>query len=115
MNLMCEKVGDPCICRLSRVLSLTPDLERLDLAKNGLTTLPEEVFKLRNLRNLDLSYNRLTKLPSSVLQLSHLRVLDVQGNPLVEEEDDNDHDDQEAETLMRVRQFILERIPTRSV
>jgi len=112
---MCEKVGDPCICRLARVLSLTPNLERLDLAKNGLKALPEEVFKLRNLRNLDLSHNVLTELPPSVLQLSHLRVLDVQGNPLMEEGTDNDNDDHEAETLKRVRHFIRERIPTRSM
>jgi hypothetical protein len=111
VNLMCEKVGEPCICRLARVLSLTPDLERLDLAKNGLTALPEEVFKLRNLRDLDISHNQLTELPSSVLQLSHLRALDVQGNPLREEEEEGK---QEAQTFVRVRQFIRERIPTGS-
>jgi len=111
---MCEKVGEPCICRLARVLSLTPDLERLDLAKNGLTALPEEVFKLRNLRDLDLSHNLLTELPPSVLQLSHLRALDVQGNPLWEEEGKQEKGS-ESETVMRVRQFIKKRIPTGSV
>jgi len=114
VNLMCEKVGEPCICRLARVLSLTPDLERLDLAKNGLTALPEEVFKLRNLRDLDLSHNLLTELPPSVLQLSHLRALDVQGNPLWEEEGKQEKGS-ESETVMRVRLFIKERIPTVSV
>ena len=114
VNLMCEKVGEPCICRLARVLSLTTDLERLDLAKNGLTALPEEVFKLRNLRDLDLSHNLLTELPPSVLQLSHLRALDVQGNPLREEEEEEEEGKHGAETLVRVRQFIRERIPTGS-
>ena len=82
VNLMCEKVGTPCICRLARVLALTPEVERLDLSQNELTALPEEVFKLRNLRTLDLSQNRLTTLPPGILQLARLEVLAVDGNPL---------------------------------
>lgn len=50
-----KKVGEACICRLARVLALTPEVERLDLGANGLEALPDEVFRLRRLRMLDLS------------------------------------------------------------
>jgi Leucine-rich repeat (LRR) protein len=49
------QVGSPCICRLARVLSRTSALESLDLAQNGLTVLPDEVWNLQGLRSLDLS------------------------------------------------------------
>lgn len=123
MNLMCEKVGEPCICRLARVLSLTPEIERLDLGKNDLTALPEEVFKLRNLRSLDLSYNRLSTLPSSILQLSQLEVLVLEGNPVVALEKEEKQkkietskssistpSTEDEDTAALVEQFINERI-----
>lgn len=50
-----NKVGEACICRLARVLTLTPEVERLDLGANGLEALPDEVFRLRRLRVLDIS------------------------------------------------------------
>jgi Leucine-rich repeat (LRR) protein len=49
------KVGEACICRLARVLAMTPEVERLDLGSNGLEALPDEVFRLRRLRVLDIS------------------------------------------------------------
>lgn len=51
-------MGEPCICRLARVLSLTPELESLDLAHNKLTALPDQVFQLPQLKVLDLSGKR---------------------------------------------------------
>ena len=39
VNLLCEKVGDPCICRLSRVLERLQHLQRLNLANNQLISL----------------------------------------------------------------------------
>lgn len=48
-------MGEACICRLARVLTLTPSVERLDLGANGLEALPDEVFRLQRLRVLDLS------------------------------------------------------------
>ena len=49
----CEKVGEPCVCRLSRVLE-----------RSG-----------RELRSLVLAGNKLTQLPASVFELQHLQVL----------------------------------------
>lgn len=50
-----KQVGEACICRLARVLTLTPEVERLDLGANGLEALPDAVFGLRRLRELDVS------------------------------------------------------------
>ena len=74
VNLMCEKVGDPCICRLSRVLEKLHHLEGLNLAGNSLISLPESVGQLEQLQYLDLSNNNLQKLPKSMQQLRRLKV-----------------------------------------
>ena len=60
VNMMCEKVGEACVCRLSRVLE-----------KNG-----------QELRSLCLADNKLTQLPDIVFELPHLQVLDLSGNAL---------------------------------
>ena len=75
VNLMCEKVGEPCICRLSGVLERLPQLKHLNLSQNQLTSIPESIGKLGQLRSLDLSNNKLTDLPSTLRQLSKLQVL----------------------------------------
>ena len=74
VNLLCEKVGDPCICRLSRVLERLQHLQRLNLANNQLISLPESVGQLSQLRYLDLSHNKLTGLPDTMQHLRQLRV-----------------------------------------
>ena len=43
-NLMCEKVGGPCVCRLALSLSRMPHLTALDLSHNSLTRLPDAVW-----------------------------------------------------------------------
>lgn len=113
---MCEKVGEACICRLARVLSLTPEVERLDLGKNDLTALPEEVFKLSKLRSLDLSHNRLSTLPPSILQLSQLEVLVLEGNPIATLETSTGCSisgilpSEDTKTAELVQRFVRERI-----
>ena len=74
VNLMCEKVGAPCICRLSRVLEQLHYLEGLNLANNKLISLPESIGQLEQLRHLDLSNNNLQRLPASMQQLKQLQV-----------------------------------------
>lgn len=59
LNVMCAKLGEPCLCRTSVVLG-----------------------RLRNLRRLDLSCNRLTALPEALAGLPRLAFLNVAGNPL---------------------------------
>lgn len=75
VNLMCEKVGDPCICRLSRVLEKLHHLEGLNLAGNSLVSLPESIGQLEQLQHLDLSNNNLQSLPKSMQQLRRLKVI----------------------------------------
>ena len=64
-NLMCEKVGLACACRLAVRLGQIPQLELLDVSHNGLDVLPETVFELENLQTLILTGTvKLTKLYS---------------------------------------------------
>jgi len=81
MNLMCEKVGEPCICRLSLALERTPNVQELSLAKNKLEQLPDSVWNLKELRSLDLSGNALRTLSPLIAQLTQLRHLNLSGNP----------------------------------
>ena len=85
-NLFCEKLGEPCICRLERALSkegLSTTVQELDLNGNNLKDLPPSLYKLSGLRVLDLSNNKLSKLSIENLQkLTELKRLDISGNPL---------------------------------
>jgi hypothetical protein len=55
VNMMCEKLGDPCICKLGRCLSRTPNLKRLEIAGHNLVALPESIGELSQLTHLDIS------------------------------------------------------------
>ena len=55
-NLMCEKVGEACLCRLSIHLSKLRHLRHLDLRGNGLDRLPE-LWTLPQLETLDVRDN----------------------------------------------------------
>jgi Leucine-rich repeat (LRR) protein len=85
-NLFCEKLGDPCICRLERALARAGSLSNinfLDLSDNKLRSLPPAVFKLSHLQHLNLSNNMLQVI--SCEELSNLKALlsvDLSGNPL---------------------------------
>ncbi|KAH9110332.1 hypothetical protein LEN26_013784 [Aphanomyces euteiches] len=105
-NLMCERVGDACMCRLSIVLEKLPNLTTLDVSANRLPALPPSVFQLgrleelvlaknqlgddvfkdmhnfQRLRRVDLSNNQLTTVPSALAELPNLEMIDVRGNPL---------------------------------
>ena len=60
-NIMCEKLGEACICRLARCLSFTPNVVDIDLSNNGLTNLPDTIYTLENLEKIDLKGNSFSK------------------------------------------------------
>ncbi|KAI8489388.1 hypothetical protein Bbelb_328310 [Branchiostoma belcheri] len=54
----------------------------LDLSKQGLTSIPEEVFDLTDLQSLDVSNNELTSIPEAIGRLQKLERLGADGNKL---------------------------------
>jgi Leucine-rich repeat (LRR) protein len=59
------------------------NLEVLNLARNGLTKVPEGISHLKKLKRLDLSHNQLTTLPREIASLAgSLTNLDFQGNQI---------------------------------
>ena len=54
----------------------------LSLRGLGLTTLPESLTQLQNLKRLDVANNQLTALPDSLAQLHHLEKLEIFENQL---------------------------------
>lgn len=74
-NLVCERVGEPCICRLAVALERhAATLAWLSLAGNGLMQLPAALTLLPALRYLDLSANELSALPAGFTDLRSLQV-----------------------------------------
>ncbi|XP_065334726.1 E3 ubiquitin-protein ligase LRSAM1-like isoform X2 [Cloeon dipterum] len=57
-------------------------LEILDLSRNKLQCLPEEIRYLKNLRILNASHNQLSQLPQSLAQLAKLEDLNLSNNCL---------------------------------
>ncbi|RHY23939.1 hypothetical protein DYB37_005955 [Aphanomyces astaci] len=104
-NLMCERVGEACVCRFSMVLEKLPQLKALNVSHNHLHALPPSLFNLpqleelnlghnnlsdtalvgleglQSLRHLDLSHNQLTSAPSTLALLPYIQVIDLRGNP----------------------------------
>ena len=86
VNLFCEKVGGPCVCRIERVLArddLSKSVEHLDLSLNKLTQLPPSLFKLSHLKTLILRDNDLATLKAEDFStLENLQTVDLSNNPL---------------------------------
>lgn len=60
-----------------------PASKKLDLSGQGLTKVPEYVFKQTGLEELNLSNNNLTgALPSQIGQLKNLKILDASNNQM---------------------------------
>jgi len=84
VNMFCEKVGGPCICRIERVLSrddLKDTVEELDLSSNNLSRLPPSLYKLNSLKVLNLSNNQLESLETDEFSLfKSLESVDITKN-----------------------------------
>ena len=65
-----------------RLVAKYPNLKRLRLDINYLTSLPAEIGKLTNLTELDLDNNELTSLPAEIGKLTNLTRLDLLDNKL---------------------------------
>ena len=77
LQIACAHVGEPCVCRLSRVLERLVAVRRLDLSSNNLHVLPETVTALPQLRWLDISGNPLAELPAGLAGMARLETLVV--------------------------------------
>ena len=71
VNLMCERVGDACVCRVAAGLEKvarrggSASVRSLSLAGNRLPSLPPSIGELSALTDLDVSHNELTALPAA--------------------------------------------------
>jgi Leucine-rich repeat (LRR) protein len=95
-NIMCEKVGGPCICRMALSLSRMAALRSLELADNNLVALPDTVWgypaapdtagaQVLALERLVLRNNRFQHLPPSAglgRAADSLQELDLRWNNL---------------------------------
>ena len=58
-------------------------MEILDLSRNRIKVLPEEIGNLTSLKVLAISRNRIEKLPIRLCELSRLQLLKFDDNPLI--------------------------------
>ena len=73
---------DNGITRIPNEISKLKNLTKLDLSKNKLRSLPLEIGDMIELNELNLSYNLLRILPNEIGRLFKLKSLGLQGNPL---------------------------------
>ncbi len=69
---------------LAQAMAEPMQVYRLDLSKQKLKVLPEELRRLPNLNALDLGRNKLKELPSWFTDLANLQELTLSGNKLVD-------------------------------
>ena len=74
-NIMCEKLGGPCMCRVSIALQKLPHLTHLDLSNNHLPQVPDAVSPqyLPKLASLNVSGNAIAELPAHLADFKGLQ------------------------------------------
>lgn len=73
-SLFCEKLMEPCLCRLERALaSLELDkITSVDLSFNNLTSLPPSIFLMTELQHINIKGNKFKEVPSILKTLPKL-------------------------------------------
>lgn len=66
------------------IFSLSDTLEKLDLAHNNLSTLPQSFGRLKKLRILFLSFNHFKKVPAVLSQCPNLSIVGFKTNQIIE-------------------------------
>lgn len=66
----------------SDVFNLCEILRNLDLSKNRIATLPEDLGKFKHLKQLNLDTNKLQMLPTCIVNLKKLEMLNVSNNQI---------------------------------
>ena len=84
----------PCIQELNAAVGTHPEfwamlgqltsLQDLDIERNNLRTLPDQLANLTNLIVLDIEHNRFTEVPPVLEQMSFLRNIKLEGNPITD-------------------------------
>eukprot|EP00957_Ditylum_brightwellii_P097131 7397336-Ditylum_brightwellii.AAC.1 len=64
------------------IWSLSERLVTIDISFNGITTVPETLGSLTQLKELNCSCNNITSLPRSIGRLWNLKILKANGNQL---------------------------------
>lgn len=64
------------------VINLGEILRNLDLSKNKLSNMPDDILRLKNLKLFNLDTNKLQKLPDSIVNMKKLEVLNISSNAL---------------------------------
>lgn len=75
------RIGSHLLSNLMQICRL-PQLEILDLSRNKLTKVPDEIKEMKTLRVLSLLNNNIGEIPSCVGFLDTLRIVKLAGNPL---------------------------------
>lgn len=75
------RLGILSLTTLPESIGELTQLRNIELSSNNLSTLPEWIGNLTRLQSLDLIQNKLRALPESFSNLTQLEELDLDGNP----------------------------------
>ncbi|XP_014357859.2 leucine-rich repeat-containing protein 57 [Papilio machaon] len=64
------------------VFNLSDNLRNLDLSKNKIRCIPDEINRLKHLKQLNLSANCITNLPDSLFSVKKLEMLNISSNAI---------------------------------
>lgn len=73
---------DECLLKVLKIFRL-PQLEIIDLSKNYLKHIPDEIAVFKSLRVLSVNHNQIRDIPPCLGNISTIRILKLYGNPLI--------------------------------